>query len=420
MSHFQRPLPDARRGGLPLVLSLVLCLCGCPLQGHGTATSGQQVPGAERPEGGQADCPEPLSPAPRLQPPMAPQAGASPAEASLSHAISLHAQGEMSAARAEAGKVLAELQRHGIDSLSLRQLIGIWALEDGDGEVAERQFEVVVGSGEASELLVEHAVRLLRESRVMAYGVDAVTLSDARDLFAQEQWQAADDVLKQLFQHGEDGDVLRDAERLRDEMRATAGELGAALLVEADQVLLGPGPYDRVSELLARVELLPTGTWNHVELERLRSWFAELGGSMLASPAVVTVPEASSFAALEDTLEKARTLVAATQYREALAQLEKLEGSALQDIARLEAASAIDTLVREERVRAARLFVAARKEKDPEVKARGLVEVRVLLQGLLADFPGSKYARRVQDNLASVERELNAARELLGLEAGTP
>ncbi len=316
--------------------------------------------------------------------------------------------------------MLAELQRHGIDSLSLRQLIGIWALEEGDGEVAEREFEVVVGSVEASELLVEHAVRLLRESRVLAYGVDAVTLGDARDLFAQEQWQAADDLLKQLFLHGENGDVLRDAERLRDEMRAAAGELGAALLVQADQILLGPGPYDRVSELLARVELLPTGTWNSAELKRLRSWFAELGGSMAASPAMVTVPEASSFAALEATLESARALVGETKYREALGQFEELEGSALQDVARLEAASATDTLVKEERVRAARLFIAARKGKDPEAKVRDLGEVRVLLQGLLADFPGSKYARRVQDNLASVERELNAARDLLGPEAGAP
>jgi hypothetical protein len=135
---------------------------------------------------------------------------------------------------------------------------------------------------------------------------------------------------------------------------------------------------------------------------------------------MVTVPEASSFAALEATLESARALVGETKYREALGQFEELEGSALQDVARLEAASATDTLVKEERVRAARLFIAARKGKDPEAKVRDLGEVRVLLQGLLADFPGSKYARRVQDNLASVERELNAARDLLGPEAGAP
>ena len=316
--------------------------------------------------------------------------------------------------------MLAELQRHGIDSLSLRQLIGLWALEEGEGELAEREFEVVVGSGETSGLLVEQAARSLREARLLAYGVDAVTLADARDLFVQEEWQAADELLKQLFLSGEDGDVLREAERLRDEMRATAGELGATLLAEADQILLGPGPYDRVSELLARVELLPTGTWNSVELERLTTWFAELGGAMVGPEVAVTVSAPGSYEALEATLAEARALVAATKYREALLQFKKLEGSVLQDAARLEAASATDSLVKEERVRAARLFVAARKEKDPEVKARGLGEVHVLLQDLLSDFPGSKYARRVQDNLASVERELNAVRELLGLEAGAP
>ena len=419
MSHFRRPLPELPRGGLLLLTGLVLFLAGCPLERPAPSSSGQQVSSSHQTDGVQADCPEPVV-APRRLQPSTPSRTDTPHAASLSHAISLHDQGELAAARAEASEVLAELQRHGIDSLSLRQLIGLWALEEGEGELAEREFEVVVGSGETSGLLVEQAARSLREARLLAYGVDAVTLADARDLFVQEEWQAADELLKQLFLSGEDGDVLREAERLRDEMRATAGELGATLLAEADQILLGPGPYDRVSELLARVELLPTGTWNSVELERLTTWFAELGGAMVGPEVAVTVSAPGSYEALEATLAEARALVAATKYREALLQFKKLEGSVLQDAARLEAASATDSLVKEERVRAARLFVAARKEKDPEVKARGLGEVHVLLQDLLSDFPGSKYARRVQDNLASVERELNAVRELLGLEAGAP
>jgi hypothetical protein len=425
VNHFHRPLPELHTKSFLPALSLALLLVGCPQWGPGPANSGVQSPPSQPSSRDSKDCPEPnVGPSEELPPRLLPSSSGSsdvlPESASLSHAVQLYDDRQLEAGLAEAGEVLAELQRHGVDSIALRQLLGTWALEAEDGEQAERHFAGVIASQESSQLLLEQAQRGLRDAQVMAYGADAVTLADAQALYADEQWQAAEELLKQLFLGGEDGDVLREAEQVRDQMRAAATALGAALMGEADQILSGSGPYDGVGPLLLRIETLPGGSWNSLELERLRRWYSESDGAAALSGSVVTVPEASSFEALEATLAEARSLVAAMRYRDALAQFAQLEGSVLQDTARQEAAAAADTLVKEERVRAGRLFVAARKERQAAAKVAALSEVHALLLGLLTDFPDSKYQRRAQDNLASVERELNAARELLGPDADSP
>ena len=132
-------------------------------------------------------------------------------------------------------------------------------------------------------------------------------------------------------------------------------------------------------------------------MERLRSWLDEEGGARK-----LEAPEDSP----ERQLAMARSLVAETRYREALDSYKALDGSRLQSTARAEALKVADTFVKEERERAGRLFVAARKLRDPESQREQILVVREVLAGLLSEFPDSRYAGRVADNLAAVDREL--------------
>jgi len=323
--------------------------------------------------------------------------------------VQLHDRGDLDAARGEAEALLQSLQEHGVDSSSLRFLLGTWALEAEDGFAAEGHFEVVAAAAEGLARLSEQAEAQLLEARLLAYGEDAVALSTARQLFEAGDWSGAEEQLKRLFLRGEDTEVLAEAEVFRDEMRRAATEQGALLLAQADELLGGPGPYAEVGALLAEVEALPGGTWNAVELRRLRGWYQEVSATVVAiGPSIG--PADTSQAAI---LDAARALVAAMDYRGALARFAELEGSSLQAAARLEASRAADTLVKEERVRAGRLFVIARKESRPAVRLAALRHVHDMLGSLLQDFPSSKYAKRVQDNLRSVEGQIAATEALV-------
>jgi hypothetical protein len=324
--------------------------------------------------------------------------------------VQLHDSGDLDAARGEAEALLQSLQEHGVDSLSLRFLLGTWALEAEDGFAAEALFELVAAAGEGQGVLSEQAEIQLREARLLAYGEDAVALASARELFEAGDWPGAEEILKLLFLRGEDGAVLAKAEVFRDEMRRAATEQGALLLAQVDELLAGPGPYGEAGVLLAEVEGLPGGTWNAVELRRLRGWYEEVRATEVAIGPSIGPAEGSQAA----VLDAARALVAAMDYRGALARFAELEGSPLQAAARLEASRAADTLVKEQRVRAGRLFVAARKETRPAVRLAALRQVHDLLASLLQEFPGSKYAKRAQDNLRSVEEQIATTETQLG------
>jgi len=394
-------------------ICLSALLAGCPLHTSPPAGSGTEATVARYSPQPQAtrverDCPEQTGAPVRLRPPSAAPPVADP---SLARAVQLHDDGDLDAARAEGRALLESLQSQGVDSMSLRFLLGTWALEAEDGLSAEAQFEVVSYAGEDLQALSAQGESQLRVARSLAYGADAVALAEAEELFEAGHWSAAEEQIKLLFLRGEDGEVLQQAEVFRDEMRAELSELAGSLLAQVDVLLSGSGPYDEAEELLARVEELPRGTWNNIELVRLRKWYGGMGD-------VVGSEEGGEH--LSQVLDDARALVVAMDYRAALKRFAELEGTSLQAIARLETGRAADTLVKEERVRAARLFVVARKEKKPEVRLASLTEVRLLLASLLAEFPGSKYAKRVRDNLVSVDAVVEAARALLGETEGAP
>jgi hypothetical protein len=331
---------------------------------------------------------EPDGPPPALQPP------------DLGAAFALHDQGDLEGALAEGYAVLDTFQSVGLESTSLRFLLGTWALELGDGVLAEEQFEVVVGAEGSEALLIARAIEGLRAARALMLGPDAAALADARLDLDQGLLRQADERLAELLATGTEQEVLRQAEALREEVRRAAEEAAQTRLGRADALLSGPGPYDPVGELLAEVRQLPEGTWDADEERRLRAW-------LLGLTAGATDPDvAADRRAEEELLEEARGLVAAADYRAALDLYARLDGTPLQATGRREAAEAADVFVKEERERAARMFVAARKKPDAGSRLDAMIAVRDLLAGLLAEFPDSGYADRVRGNLDVVVEEL--------------
>lgn len=320
----------------------------------------------------------------------------------LGRAVRLHDAGDLEPALAEGYALLDSLQAAGLDSMSLRYLLGTWALEFEDGLLAEEQFEIIVEAVGAEAALVSRATEGLSAARTLLLGPEGAALADAELAFDQLRLADAAGVLDELIATGRDAEVLRRADALLDEVLNRASEVAGDRLARADALLSGPGPYDVVVDLLDGVRTLPEGTWDEDEERRLRAWYRGLTRDA-GDPEV----EAGR-AAQEALLEQARGHVASAEYREALALYEQLDGTPLQATARREAAETADVLVKEERERAGRLFVEAKKRPDAAARVEGMVAVRRILAGLLDEFPDSSYADRVERNLQVVEEELRA------------
>ncbi len=411
MKHALRPA---------LVALLLLALTGCPRDG-GTGTSGGQqaeltaelaareaeierldaevvrlralLRAASASDDGSTLDPDDLDPDADEPPPLP----------DLGLAVQLHDEGDLLGALAEGYAVLDALQEVGIDSMSLRLVLGTWALESGDGVLAEEQFEVIVQSVGMEDRLVSEATSGLSAARELILGPEAAALADARDALQRGELTLADELCADLVVSDAGEELIRQAEQLRDEVRLRATELAEASLARADDLLSGPGPYDLVEELLEDVRALPEGTWDPDEERRLRAWYRGTASGD-DDPTV-----AADRQAWDEALADARAAVAAAQYRKALELFARLDGTPLQETARREAASAVDVLVKEERERAGELFVAARRKPDADSRIAAMEQVHQILAGLLEEFPDSGYADRVRGNLDVVEKELRAS-----------
>lgn len=387
-----------------LLLVAGLLLSACPTAGAGgTGTSGNQtqdppptrVEPPRRVDPPTADCPDP---APAEELPSTEEPPGVPAP-DLALAVQLHDSGDLEGALAEGYAVLDGLQEVGIESLSLRLLLGDWALEAGDGLLAEEQFELVLGSEGTEARLVKQAMAGLSDARAVLLGPDGAALADARDAVARGDLAEADRLLSELLFGEAEPEVMRQAESLRGTVTARSIERADSELKRAEDILGGPGPYELVGELLDAVRVLPEGTWDRAEERRLRAWYRSLE--------VEHPPEGNpDQQAWDALLEDARSKVAAADYRVALTQFAKLDGTPLQQTARSEARRAADVLVKEERQRAATLFVAAKKKATRDDRVAAMMQVRELLASLQAEFPDSSYAERVTRNLSVVEDEL--------------
>jgi hypothetical protein len=386
-------------------LVVALALAGCPFERTTTETSGATTPPEARPEDTkrirdlEAENRR-LRAVTRAHSESKLPVVAEPAAPTLTDAVELHADGDAAGAVEQGLQVLDVLNEAGVDAPRLAMMLGEWALEAAEPALAERLFAEAGAAADGLIELVEEARIRGAVARATALGPDAAALAEAVALSEGGNLGGAVLALDTLIDSGEDTKVLTDAQVLRTDLVAEAQELATERLDRADAVLASEGPWDAVAELLDAVESLPEGTWDTAEVRRLRAWYRSRAKEA-GSEAVVAEDQR-----LQHVLAEARAHVAAERYRDAVVAYRELEGTALQTRARDESRSSVDTFVKAERERAAKLFVSARKKPDATLKKEALEGVAVLLRGLLTEFPESTYASRVRDNLKVVEKEL--------------
>jgi hypothetical protein len=329
-----------------------------------------------------------------------PSPEAFPSTHSIMDAKALYAGGDALAAVQSGLLLLDELNDGGVAAPNLAFLLGRWALEADEPSLAERLFREAAAGAELTVDLAETAAMRATVARAAALGPDAAAFAEAEALLEVGDLGAASSILAELMDSGEDAAILGRADDLFLAILDESAELALERLDRADALLEGPGPWGPVGQLLDGVEGLPEGTWDVAEVRRLRAWYRSRSREDAAGEADVEVQR------LQSVLEEARGHVAAERYRDAVAKYRDLEGTSLQTRARDESRSAIDTLVKAERERAGRMFLAARKKPDATLKKSALEEVAGLLRSLLDEFPTSTYATRVRDNLTVVEKEL--------------
>ena len=387
-----------------LLLLTTLVLAGCPPRVPPDTSGGQEPPTpapSDPPVRVDPPVREPDCPCPEEDPVATSEDPALPPAPDLAVALRLHDDGDIEGAMAEGYAFLQTMQEVGLDSLSLRLLLGTWALEAGDGVLAEEQFEIVLEAEAAQATLWKQAAAGLSDARALILGPEGAALADARDALERGDLSEADRLLSGLLFGDAEQEVIRQAEALRGQVTERAIERADADLLRAADLLAGPGPYDVVVELLDGVKTLPEGTWDRTEERRLRAWYRSLTKDAPDEPDPVAE-------AADTLLADARAKVASADYRSAIELYDRLDGTIHQQTARAEAREAADVLVKEEREVAAKLFVAAKKKPSREERIAALVEVRDLLASLARDFPQSRYAERVARNLEVVESELRS------------
>ncbi len=296
-----------------------------------------------------------------------------------------------------------DLALAGADSLTLLIAMAEWSLAADRPEIARQLLTEATRLSEDVVADIEAIDGLLAAAEEAELGPGQAGLLEARRLVEDGDWLGAEEAYLAVIELGSaDQEHVESMYAADEELRELATTLegrSLELLARVDVLLAGDPPYDAAAALLEEVEGFPERTVDDGELLRLRAWHRSLTSEEDRARVEAEQEE------LEDRLQAARDLVAAGQYRDAVAAFRSLEGTPLQARARTESRAAIDELVRADRERAGRLFVAARK-KSGEARTAALQEVRALLQGLLNEFPTSSYAGRVADNLAAVDREL--------------
>jgi len=110
---------------------------------------------------------------------------------------------------------------------------------------------------------------------------------------------------------------------------------------------------------------------------------------------------------LKQTLETAKRLIEEEKFEEAVNKLDEIKGD--QDLAAESAAlkeRAVESYINQERNRAAEIFLAAKKTKDPLKKKELLASSYEILKALIDKYPSSPLNQKLKSHIAIVEKEI--------------
>ena len=304
---------------------------------------------------------------------------------------------------------LQPLAPGGTLAAELRYKTGLWHLAQGRLDPARDAFADVVETPDRLDGITDRA-------RVMSEEIDLLLMlpdTPARGALARG-WAlleagdeaAAAEIARSVVAAAGDPETTREAEFLASAAQRTRQQRWNGLEARGRADVDDGPPFDIARESAVALAAQGAASRSQAMLDAVES----------AEAALSAAATAEVEAAWSQVVAESRELVAAERFRDAAALFDRFEGTELEERARREAGEALDIHVREERRRAGDMFVASQRTSDGD-GARALLEgARAILGALLAEFPGSEYAERIQNNLTAVEQALAA----LGTAAPTP
>lgn len=294
---------------------------------------------------------------------------------------------------------LQPLAPDGTLGAELRYKAGVWHLALGRLEEARSAFVTVVETPDRLEGITDRA-------RVMREEIDLLLMlpdSPARGALARG-WAlleagdeaAAAEIARSVMAAGGDVETAREAEFLASAVQRTRQQRWNGLEARGRADVDDGPPFDVARE--SAVALAAQGAASRSQ--------AMLDTVVEAEAALVAAATAEIEAAWSDAVVRSRELVAAERFRDAAALFDRFHGTELEERAAREAGAALDIHVREQRKGAGDMFVASQRTTDPDERRALLEGAQAILEALLAEFPTSAYADRVQRNLAAVQAAL--------------
>jgi tetratricopeptide (TPR) repeat protein len=309
--------------------------------------------------------------------------------------------GALDAAVSLGSQSLADAQARGVDDPDLVNRLARW-LEEQD-RLAEAR--------DMNQLLVDIALRYRDEeararrevARIKAQlaGEDPVELALNRAAKLRDR-DDFDGVIAEVVSLRPEGLAPAQAERaavLLDWAQGARGQRIQDVVAASRAVLETAGPYEPVDLMLAELERLGPGADRDRVLEELRG---ELDRKRLDAGS-------SALAAAEDLpadVERARELIGAERYDEALELLDQIDSPTFDREVQALRQEASDAAVRILRDKASRAYARARNAREADQKRSDLEQARELLASAVAKYPHSTFGSRLRENITAVEREL--------------
>ena len=188
-------------------------------------------------------------------------------------------------------------------------------------------------------------------------------------------------------------------ERLAKESRVRAKEWFSAFLTEVDDLVNAK----KFQEALVKLESLPSDILPQEQQEMLKTRVDEVTtAEAIEAETQIFLKEQN----LQDNWNNAMLHLKAGRYDEAVEYFQKLKGTSLEGKAQERITEAINLAAREDRRRAAELFVRANRTQDPESRKKLLQASRRLLKDILVKYPQSDLVSKVTNNLRRIEEKM--------------
>ncbi len=187
---------------------------------------------------------------------------------------------------------------------------------------------------------------------------------------------------------------------IKDETTAAADRWFAESLAEADRLVQNK----QLEEAITLLQSLPQ---DKLSSENLQKLIEKLDGLVLAEAVERETFKIEKMQALQSTWNEGAAHAESGDYDAAIAVFNQLLGTEYDARAQEQIDELSLTVAKNERRRAADLFVRSMKTDDPESRKDLLVESRQVLKDILGKYPDVEVADKVRGNIDTVEKKMN-------------